>query len=382
MVANPFTPGFGTAPTVMAGRDDLLGDIQFALASGPRHPGFVSLLIGERGVGKTAVLMATRDLAEQVGWRVCRVDALLPGADASAHDALTDQALDLRDEIAPPARRSLSEVRAGPVGMRMAPAAVEPRRSRRMQRAFDELADLAAGEGGPGVLMIVDEFHNLTPQDANVIASTLQQVTKGSEKPLALLGAGLTYMTHTLLTHKGFTFFQRCKRHQIGNLSLCDAKYAVAAPLGDAGIFVDDKLLCRAAQATNGFPFAVQSIGYHLWEAAQTSGEVTERDLGSAIDAMRTDVDQAAGIDWDRFSPRLQDFLAAMSQDAGPSRIADVASRIGATPNQANALRRRLIDAGAVASAGYGRIVFSDQRLRDRAAAHRAETVVRTRGGP
>lgn len=381
-MANPFTPGFGTAPTVMAGRDDLLGDIQFALASGPRHPGFVSLLIGERGVGKTAVLMATRERAEQVGWRVCRVDALLPEADASAQEALTEQALDIRDEIAPPARGSLSEVRAGPVGVRVAPASAEPRRSRRMQRAFDELTDLVAGEGGAGVLMIVDEFHNLTPQEANVIASTLQQVTKGSEKPLALLGAGLTYMTHTLLTHKGFTFFQRCKRHQIGNLSLCDAKYAVATPLGDAGIFVDDKLLCRAAQATSGFPFAVQSIGYHLWEAAQTSGEVTERDLGSAIDAMRTDVDQAAGIDWDGFSPRLQDFLAAMSQDAGASRIADVASRIGATPNQANALRRRLIDAGALASAGYGRIVFSDQRLRDRAAAHQAETIVRDRGGP
>lgn len=381
-MANPFTPGFGTVPTVMAGRDDLLGDIQFALASGPRHPGFVSLLIGERGVGKTAVLMSTRDRAEQVGWRICQVDALLPEADASAQEALTEQALDIRDEIAPPDRRNFSEVRAGAVGVRTVPAAVEPRRTRRMQRAFDELADLVAGEGGAGVLMIVDEFHNLTPPEANVIASTLQQVTKGSEKPLALLGAGLTYMTHTLLTHKGFTFFQRCKRHRIGNLSLSDAKYAVAAPLEDAGIFVDDILLSRAAQATNGFPFAVQSIGYHLWEAAQTSGEVTERDLGSAIDAMRTDVDQAAGVDWDRFSPRLQDFLAAMSQDAGISRIADVAARIGAKPNQANALRKRLIDAGAVASAGYGRIVFSDQRLRDLAAAYQAEIVVRTRGGP
>ena len=381
-MANPFTPGFGTVPTVMAGRDDLLGDIQFALASGPRHPGFVSLLIGERGVGKTAVLMATRDRAEQVGWRVCQVDALLPEADTSAQEALTEQALDIRDEIAPPDRRNFSEVRAGPAGVRTVPAAVEPRRTRRMQRAFDELADLVAGEGGAGVLMIVDEFHNLTPPEANVIASTVQQVTKGSEKPLALLGAGLTYMTHTLLTHKGFTFFQRCKRHRIGNLSLSDAKYAMAAPLEDAGIFVDDILLSRAAQATNGFPFAVQSIGYHLWEAAQTSDEVTERDLTSAIDAMRTDVDQAAGVDWDRFSPRLQDFLAAMSQDAGTSRIADVAARIGAKPNQANALRKRLIDAGAVASAGYGRIVFSDQRLRDLAAAYQAEIVVRARVVP
>lgn len=381
-MANPFTPGFGTVPTVMAGRDDLLGDIQFALASGPRHPGFVSLLIGERGVGKTAVLMATHDRAEQVGWRVCQVDALLPGADASAQEALTEQALDIRDEITPPDRRNFSEVRGGPVGVRTVPAAAEPRRSRRMQRAFDELTDLVADKGGAGVLMIVDEFHNLTPPEANVIASALQQVTKGSEKPLALLGAGLTYMTHTLLTHKGFTFFQRCKRHRIGNLSLSDAKYAMAAPLEDAGIFVDDILLSRAAQATNGFPFAVQSIGYHLWEAAQTSGEVTERDLTFAINAMRTDVDQAAGVDWDRFSPRLQDFLAAMSQDAGISKIADVASRIGAKPNQANALRKRLIDAGAVASAGYGRIVFSDQRLRDLAAAYQAETVVRARGGP
>ena len=41
---NPFTPGFAQALPVLAGRADLLGLAATALASGPRHVAFTSLL--------------------------------------------------------------------------------------------------------------------------------------------------------------------------------------------------------------------------------------------------------------------------------------------------------------------------------------------------
>ena len=114
-----------------------------------------------------------------------------------------------------------------PSPRRSAVAHRSQRSSRRLQRALGELADLVAEQGGAGVLAVVDEFHNLRAQDASVIASAIQQLAKDQDKPVALLGAGLAHVEHTLLPHKGFTFFQRCKRHRILNLSLLEAKEAI-----------------------------------------------------------------------------------------------------------------------------------------------------------
>lgn len=43
---NPFTPDFGQSPALLIGRDGLLARIGTSLSSGPRHPGFTTLLLG------------------------------------------------------------------------------------------------------------------------------------------------------------------------------------------------------------------------------------------------------------------------------------------------------------------------------------------------
>lgn len=40
--APPYTPGFGLAPPLLAGRDVLLDDLYEAIRTGPAHPRFVS----------------------------------------------------------------------------------------------------------------------------------------------------------------------------------------------------------------------------------------------------------------------------------------------------------------------------------------------------
>ena len=67
---NPFSPTFGASPLVLAGRDDILGDIDDALTVGPTHPDYTALFIGVRGAGKTAMLNAVEDLARERGWLI------------------------------------------------------------------------------------------------------------------------------------------------------------------------------------------------------------------------------------------------------------------------------------------------------------------------
>lgn len=57
-------------------------------------------------------------------------------------------------------------------------------------------------------------------------------------------------------------------------------------------------------------------------------------------------------------SERDGDFLIAMAQDGGPSRVADVAERMGVSFDYAQKYRRRLIDAGVIVPACRGEVAF------------------------
>jgi len=371
---NPFTPGFGVLPPVMPGRDDLFNKIQVALASGPKHPAFTSLLLGPRGAGKTAALSAIQDDAEAAGWVVCESDELARGADVPLHEALAEVAQDKVDEISPPRSKRLGSLRIGPVSLGWAPAASGQRRGRLLERTLSELAKLVVEQGGSGVLVIVDEFHNATEAGTSALASAIQRLAKKQGKLVALLSAGLPHIEHTLLASQGFTFFQRCKRHRIENLLITEAKDALSIPLADQQISMGNGLLYRAAAATRGYPYAVQSLGFHLWEQTGPGQRVQEHHLLRAIEEMQRDVDEnVMSPIWHQLSPASRDFLAAMSLDAGPSRVSDLALRLGMSPSAVSVYRARLIGEGAISPAGHGLVEFASLALSAQAQAHRAE---------
>ncbi|MDO4808282.1 MAG: hypothetical protein Q4A07_13655 [Coriobacteriales bacterium] len=58
-------------------------------------------------------------------------------------------------------------------------------------------------------------------------------------------------------------------------------------------------------------------------------------------------------------------FLAAMAQDDGPSRVSDVAARLGVTADYAQKYRRRLLNAGIIRVAARGEVAFAVPYLQD-----------------
>lgn len=58
-------------------------------------------------------------------------------------------------------------------------------------------------------------------------------------------------------------------------------------------------------------------------------------------------------------------FLAAMAVHDGPSRMADIATRLGSDPNYASQYRLRLIAADMIRPAGHGYVDFAVPYLRD-----------------
>src|SRR6266852_5910421 len=74
--SNPFTPGYGSSPPVLAGRDTTIDQMLDAYRVGPGHPHYHVALYGPRGVGKTVLAdeIAGRTAAG-LRWAVVSVQA-------------------------------------------------------------------------------------------------------------------------------------------------------------------------------------------------------------------------------------------------------------------------------------------------------------------
>lgn len=378
-VDNPFTPDFGQAPPVLAGRDGPLGAAAIALGAGPRHVGFTSLLLGPRGVGKTTLLAAIEEEARGAGWHVVKTAALFnarPGTGPVPHSQ--EQCWDILDRIDPPRRARLTGFSL-PVTGGGAQWGYQPEREPSFQKLVETTVDAVVGEGFPGVLLTLDEFHNLSAGEASQIATVVQDVTKIARRPLAFLGVGLPHLEYTLLTNPGFTFFQRCHRVHIENISQHDAMHAIEVPFATHGTPIPAGLLGRAAGATRGYGYAIQSVGYHLWDlAGSPTGTVTSEHVEEAVCRMERDVARNVVTPiWARLSDNDKRFLYAMIPDDGPSRSRDIAERLGRDAVHVSKYRKRLLDEGVILDAGRGLLSFANGEVRYRAIAehdlHRAE---------
>ena len=167
---NPFTPDFGRLPPVLAGRDEAIGRMARVLAAGPARREFTTLMLGPRGVGKTTMASAIADEATAADWRVIRIDApLAPQPEEGAVAAITERIYEHLDDIEPPRKQRLTGTSLPMIG---GGATWENTSTRRptFRRRLDTLVTATVEYGGTGVLLVVDEFHNLTAPEASRIA--------------------------------------------------------------------------------------------------------------------------------------------------------------------------------------------------------------------
>ena len=90
-----------------------------------------------------------------------------------------------------------------------------------------------------------------------------------------------------------------------------------------------------ATEATGGYPFMIQLVGYQLWRNA-SSDTITAAGAAAGIDAARIRLGSLV------HAPALRDlsaidriYLLAMTQDSGPSTTSVVAHRMDKTTQYA-----------------------------------------------
>lgn len=358
---NPFKPTAGATPPVLVGRRDVLDEFQESLDDGPGAPGLLQLLSGARGVGKTVMLTELGNVALANGWVVIHETAgreMLSRIGRQANSAREE--LSARDPSAASTRWTLK----APLGE------VERRNPHQRQECTwaEQLVGLldVLHPHGTGVCITVDEIHGVESQQLYELATQMQMFIRAN-RPIALLMAGLPRAVAELLAgeDKPTTFLRRAERPPLDEVAIDDVARAFHATIAEGGRSIEPDLTRRCAEATAGYPFMIQLVGYHVWRQGR-SGPVTAEHVLTGIDAARARIGNLV------HAPALKDlsdvdrsFLVHMAVDEGPSKVSEVGARMDRGGNYANVYRRRLVDAGIIHPAGHGRVEFAMPFMRE-----------------
>lgn len=355
MARNPFKPTAGATPPILVGRSGALEEYAEAIEDGPGAPGLLTIFTGPRGIGKTVMLTAAEDVAREHGW-VSVSETATAGLLGRIHRQMTNH---LEELGGGPPRSKITGVSFAGAGVSSTPA--EARLAQWRETALSLLAILDKNE--TGLLITVDEIHAIDRSELAQLAADVQHLVR-ENLPVSLVMAGIPKAVSDLLNEDVSTFLRRADRIDLEDVPVPVVQEAFQTTFSESGVHLDHHQIDRAANATGGYPFLIQLVGYQIWRRA-ISGRLTdaavEEGIAAAKKRLGSTVLQAALSD---LSDIDKTFLLKMAEDDGPSTTADIATRLGETRNYVGVYRSRLIDAGVIFASGHGRVDFAIPYLR------------------
>lgn len=364
---NPFKPTAGMTPPVLVGREQDLEDFSYALDDGVGAPGRLMYVTGARGVGKTVMLNALGDLARERGWLVIDETAesmFMP----RLIEALEPSGGKIGSVTLPSASMSVAGV---PVGAEVSLGSVgfnAPERALDFRRAMVERLGKLERKNR-GILITLDEVQASSLQEMRSLATAVQHLIREKHN-VAFVFAGLPSMVEDVINDDVLTFLRRAERMHLADVPLPDVRKAFEKTITENGKHADERTLNILAEATNGYPFMIQLVGYWTWRVSQTrSSDGDELVSSDALEGIRQAKiklgDMVHGPALDGLSPMGRDYLLAMAQDDGPSSTGDIARRLERDPGYANVYRTQLIKEDIIYQSSYGYVDFKLPYLRD-----------------
>ena len=347
---NPFTPSFGEIPAHLAGRQQIIRDVERAFVSERRRPELTTLFSGARGTGKTALLSVLAHKAQANGWIVVGTTAL-PGMLDDIEIGLKRAASHLLDGS--PARH-ITGFEIAPIGSISFEGSGEFKSNWRY-RMTDMLQ--AINDVGTGVVITVDEIDPTLPEMIE-LAAVYQHFVR-EERKVALLMAGLPNNVSSLLNDKTVSFLRRAQRFNLGRIADCDVREALVKTIQENGREPSEEGLSRAIASISGFPFLMQLVGYRSWDVDPEQTCITDAAFDMGIDLARNELeDRVLEATLRELSPEDVRFATAMLEDDDESEISNLVKRLERSSAQVGQYRRRLIDAGVIGERGRGRVAF------------------------
>lgn len=373
---NPFTPGAGSQPPELSGRDNVLEDADVAVArtmTGRSAQGLI--LVGLRGVGKTVCLNRLWIGAEHAGAKAILLEAT---ENKSLVSALLPElrrtliSLDLAANAGDKARRGMRVFRSFVAGLKLRTGelefefgGVEPERG--AADSGDLEADLgqllgsiseAAQERGTALVLCIDELQNLLQAESSALIMAAHRASQRN-LPFLLLGAGLPQIM--ALAGRSKSYAERLFRYpEIGPLSQDDARSALQKPVQEEGVSFTPEALALILNQTEGYPYFLQEWGKEAWNTS-SGPTITNADVKQAHPLILRNLDRSFfRVRFDRLTPAEQAYLRALaSLGPGPHRSGEVAKALGVSTNKLGQRRDSLVKKGMLYSPAHGDVAFT-----------------------
>jgi hypothetical protein len=374
-IKNPFSPGAGSRPPELVGRDPILQTARILLGRVKRkRPERSMLLTGLRGVGKTVLLNEIERIARADGYRTIAIEASEDkplGLLISPYLRSLLYELDRGAGVSEKVKRGLAILRSfiGALSVKVDDITygldINPEVGTADSGDLEiDLPSLfiAIGEAAEhretAIAILIDEVQYFSSKELAALIMAMHKVQQ-RQLPLVLLGAGLPILPG--LAGESKSYAERLFSFpDVGALSEADAAKALQDPAAVAGIAFEPDALDEIYRMTKGYPYFVQEWGYQVWNLAETS-PITRELVDSATTSVIERLDRSFfRVRFDRLTPSEKKLLRAMAElGPGPHRTGDIAEALGVKVSSLGPVRAKLIWKGMIYSPAHGDVAFT-----------------------
>lgn len=374
-IANPYSPGAGTPPPELAGRDDIRDRAHTATERIRRgRPARSILMVGLRGVGKTVLLDKIGNTAEERGFFTVRIEApearslaallapqlrltLLKLSKIERAKELAEKGLRALAGFAEALKFKYQDIEVG-LDFEPEPGLADNGNLEQDLSTLLETVGAAAKSAGTAVVMFIDELQYVEEEQLAILISALHRCAQ-RQLPITLIGAGLPQLRGQM--GKAKSYAERLFEFpEVGALDDESAAAAIVRPAQGENVRFDPDAVAEIIGQTKGYPYFLQEWGKHAWDCADES-PITLSDVNdaSAIAIAALD-DSFFRVRFDRLTPSEKKYLRAMSDlGPGPHRSGDIADRLGRNVRSVAPTRNNLIKSGMIWSPNHGDTAFT-----------------------
>lgn len=374
-IHNPYSPGAGTPPPELAGRDELRQRLEVAIGRVRiGNPAKSMILVGLRGVGKTVLLEQMRQDAEKSGVLTLRLEApenrslpallspqlrlaLLKLSTIENAKALAQRGLRALAGFAKAFKLKYDDIEVG--------IDLEPEQGLADNGDLEgdlatllEQVGLAARQAKTAAVLFIDELQYVEEEQLAALITALHRCAQ-QKLPVMLVGAGLPQLVGK--AGKAKSYAERLFDYPVvGPLSRTDAALAITKPAEDLKVYFEPAAVERIIDVTQGYPYFLQEWSKQAWDVADAS-PITPQDVQTAEPLTVAALDEGFfKVRFDRCTPSERRYLHAMAElGAGPHRSGDIAVKLGKSVNTLAPVRNNLINKGMVWSPRHGETAFT-----------------------
>ena len=373
-IKNPFSPGAGSPPPKLSGRQDILNKAKIALErlkKGKSEKSF--FLIGLRGVGKTVLLNEILKVADKSGYNSVFIEAhenknLVSLLNPHLRQILFDLK---RGNFSKKVNKGLRIFKSFLNAVKIKYQGVELELDIDPEQGFADSGDIeadlpvlldsigeAVSDRQKAIVIIIDELQYLSEIELSALIMAIHRTSQRT-RPVVLIGAGLPQLVG--LAGRSKSYAERLFDFpNIGPLEKKDAFHALQAPVKTLGVRFEPTALEEIVSKTKGYSYFLQEWGYQAWNLSPSS-QIT---LGVVKEATKQSLKRLDEgffrVRFDRLTPSEKRYLRALAEfGAGSHRSGNIAELLGVKPQSVAPIRNKLIKKGMIYSQSHGDTEFT-----------------------